>query len=95
MYSKRGKSSLFTSLVQQCLDLDIPVLDSLPTSEFTSAGLIIDALFGFSFEGPSREPFTTFIDRFAHSTTPVLSVDIPSVRNFNSIVSFGTIYFLY
>jgi len=56
-------------------------LDSLPNSELTSAGLTIDALFGFSFEGPSREPFTSFINRFAQSSTPVLSVDIPSGWN--------------
>ena len=83
VYPKRGKTPLFTNLVQQCLDLDIPVVDSLPPSfDLSKTGLIIDALFGFSFEGPSREPFTSMINSFSTSPIPVLSVDIPSVNIF-------------
>jgi len=43
--------------------------------------LIVDALFGFSFDGPSREPFTTIIEKMSKSVIPVISIDIPSGWN--------------
>jgi NAD(P)H-hydrate epimerase len=82
VYPKKGKTQLFTNLVDQCLDLDIPIMEALPDGydhALSNTKLIIDALFGFSFEGPSREPFTSIISNLATSSIPVLSVDIPSV----------------
>jgi NAD(P)H-hydrate epimerase len=65
--------------VQQCYDLNITVTDVPPTLEqMNAATVIVDALFGFSFQGPAREPFQGMIQQFASTTTPVLSVDIPS-----------------
>ena len=79
VYPKKGKGVLFTNLIQQMLDLNIPVLDLAPSSsEYANYNLIVDALFGFSFEGPSREPFTSIIQTFATSSIPVIAVDIPS-----------------
>jgi NAD(P)H-hydrate epimerase len=79
VYPKQSKGQLFTNLVQQCHDLNITVTDILPTlHDLNSADILIDALFGFSFQGPARFPFQTIIEMFATTRTPVLSVDIPS-----------------
>jgi NAD(P)H-hydrate epimerase len=43
--------------------------------------LIIDAIFGFSFHGSIRKPFDTVISAFARTSTPILSVDVPSGWN--------------
>ena len=52
------------------------------TSDFAqslqSADLIVDAIFGFSFSGPLREPFPEVITHFEKTSVPVLSVDAPS-----------------
>lgn len=40
--------------------------------------LIIDSLFGFSFKGQPREPFSSIIQAMAVTAVPVLAVDIPS-----------------
>ena len=40
--------------------------------------VIMDAVFGFSFSGAVRAPFDTVLPRLAATTTPVISVDIPS-----------------
>jgi NAD(P)H-hydrate epimerase len=78
VYPRRGKSYLFNNLVRQCDDLSIPVMDSISSSTYGDFGLIVDALFGFSFEGPPREPYAAVIRSLVTTTTPVLSVDVPS-----------------
>lgn len=79
VYPRRGKSGLFTNLVHQLEDLDVAVLDhNVEPSTYTQYACIIDAMFGFSFVGPSREPFTSIISSLAVSPAPVVSVDIPS-----------------
>lgn len=79
VYPKKGKTSLFTSLINQLKDLEVEVLDNIPDpTQYSTFGLAIDSLFGFSFQGPSREPFTSMIQQFAASPIPVFSVDIPS-----------------
>jgi NAD(P)H-hydrate epimerase len=45
---------------------------------FGDYDIIVDALFGFSFHGPPKEPFAAMISKMATTKTPVLSVDIPS-----------------
>ena len=82
LYPKRGKSKFFNQLCKQCSNLDIPILDSIPADElvFNEYDLIIDAMFGFSFRGPIREPYNKVLAALVQvSGTPhVLSVDIPS-----------------
>ena len=63
--------------MQQSKGVGVEFLDSLPES-LSSYELAIDAMFGFSFKPPVREPFGAAIAALAASTTPVLSVDIPS-----------------
>jgi hydroxyethylthiazole kinase-like uncharacterized protein yjeF len=82
VYPKENHDPLFINLIQQCTDLDIPISSKLPDS-LTGYSLIIDALFGFSFKGPTRDPFTGIIHALStlqqtHASTLILSVDLPS-----------------
>lgn len=84
LYPKKSKGQLFDNLVKQCVDLDIPMYTDMAdilvekTGSFIPFGLIVDALFGFSFAGPARPPFTDLITLMTTSPAPVISVDIPS-----------------
>ena len=84
LYPKAGKGELFTNLIQQVKDLNIPVItdasECTAVAQSDSFDLVVDGMFGFSFKGEAREPFKTFILGLAASTssTPVLSIDIPS-----------------
>jgi len=73
------KGTLFENLRTQCNNLGIALhtdlTDDIDLSQFD---LIIDALFGFSFRGPVRDPYVMMMKRLAESSTPVLSVDVPS-----------------
>lgn len=83
---KQSSGNLFVNLRKQCEDLFIPILSSLPEEVLAASGkdfdLIVDALFGFSFKGPAREPFSSLINYMVNanavSNTAVISVDIPS-----------------
>ena len=63
--------------------MDIPFLSYLPSDPNLirdSYNLIIDALFGFSFKGPTRPDFANIISTLMQSTLPVVSIDVPSGR---------------
>ena len=65
-YPKPGKLQLFTNLIKQCNDLEIPQINcdtlineqtgnnSANNGDLSSYDLVIDSLFGFSFDGPPR-----------------------------------------
>jgi NAD(P)H-hydrate epimerase len=76
-YPKKSKGELFERLETQLRKLNIPFIDDLD-SGFASADHIVDALFGFSFKPPLRDPFPAVIDKLSQTKTPVTSVDIPS-----------------
>lgn len=87
VYPKPSSGQIFANLVAQLQGLDIDVLNAsqLPSQEkVAEAALVIDGLFGFSFKGPSREPFASIIQQFRSLQEiemwriPVLSIDIPS-----------------
>ena len=79
---KQSSSQLFVNLVKQCNDLEIKVLNSLPDSSTDSTySIIVDALFGFSFNGPAREPFSKIINYLTTTKSVVISVDVPSGWN--------------
>jgi NAD(P)H-hydrate epimerase len=48
------------------------------TSALQSTDLIIDAIFGFSFGGPLRDPFGSIVTQMEETQIPILSVDAPS-----------------
>lgn len=41
-------------------------------------GLVVDAIFGFSFKGAVREPFGSILGTLERITVPIASIDIPS-----------------
>lgn len=43
-----------------------------------STDVILDAIFGFSFQGPVRAPFDSALPLLSQSGLPIVSVDIPS-----------------
>ena len=58
----------------------VPVLPSLPEDFGEDFDLIIDGIFGFSFD-PSkgvRAPFDSVLSKLCEATTPIVSIDIPS-----------------
>jgi hydroxyethylthiazole kinase-like uncharacterized protein yjeF len=89
VYPKRStKLQHFVNLVQQCEDVGIPILDDMPedADELASFDAIVDAIFGFSFQGAApREPFASILTQLQEAQTsnniPVISVDVPSGWN--------------
>lgn len=45
--------------------------------------MILDAIFGFSFQPPIRAPFDTALQLIAASKRPIVSVDVPSGWSIN------------
>ncbi|CAA0826763.1 Pyridoxine/pyridoxamine 5-phosphate oxidase 1-chloroplastic, partial [Striga hermonthica] len=88
-YPKRTPKPLFSNLIIQLESLSIPFLsiECLP-AELNNFDILVDAIFGFSFQGNPRPPFDHLINNIAslrehyykeHQKSPVIvSVDIPS-----------------
>jgi len=78
---KPGKKDIYQRLTAQCNNLRIP---NLPTEPPTSAvisdsfDVILDAIFGFSFQPPVRSPFDLVLPALSGAKVPIVSVDIPS-----------------
>ena len=91
---KQSSGQLFINLVKQCKDLEINVLNELPQLDSAlddlDYSIIVDALFGFSFSGPARPPFTNIINYFTNTKSVVISVDIPSGWNVDNGDDFKT-----
>jgi NAD(P)H-hydrate epimerase len=90
VYPKPGRSSHYSKLLQQCRDMGVIITSELPEEEakLCSYTIIIDAIFGFSFQGTPREPFDTILPKLArlstqsssseHQVPLIVAVDIPS-----------------
>ncbi|KAK2750417.1 hypothetical protein FQN57_003897 [Myotisia sp. PD_48] len=76
-YPKQGKNELYERLRTQLDNLSVPFTSDFAAS-LASSNLVVDAIFGFSFSGPLRDPFTAIISQLENSRVPVLSVDAPS-----------------
>ena len=76
-YPKRTENPLYQNLLHQCASMDIKILENCPTlaDEF---GLIVDALFGFSYKPPVREEFHSVMELLVKTNLPIASIDIPS-----------------
>eukprot|EP01122_Echinamoeba_exundans_P011316 TRINITY_DN4451_c3_g1_i1.p1 TRINITY_DN4451_c3_g1~~TRINITY_DN4451_c3_g1_i1.p1 ORF type:complete len:243 (-),score=41.26 TRINITY_DN4451_c3_g1_i1:80-763(-) len=78
VYPKRPERMaplLKQALCSGALELsELPSLDDL-SNEYD---LIVDAIFGYSFQGAIRSPFDTIIATLAKTTISVISLDIPS-----------------
>jgi NAD(P)H-hydrate epimerase len=64
-------------LKTQLRNLSVPFVSDF-TDALKSADFLVDAIFGFSFGGPLRDPFPSIISQIESSSVPVLSVDAPS-----------------
>ncbi|KAF5276235.1 hypothetical protein FQR65_LT04040 [Abscondita terminalis] len=78
-YPKRTDKDLYKNLTHQCEVMDIPIISDLPNNEnMNRFGLIVDALFGFSFVPPVRPAFLPVIEMMKNTKIPIASIDIPS-----------------
>lgn len=78
-YPKQGKRELYQRLKIQLSNLFVPFIeDDKFAASVKSADVIVDAIFGFSFGGPLREPFPGIVRLLETATAPVVSVDAPS-----------------
>jgi NAD(P)H-hydrate epimerase len=65
--------------------MDIPTINSESDlkAKLEKSDVILDAIFGFSFQPPIRAPFDTALQLIAASKLPIVSVDVPSGRLMN------------
>lgn len=78
-YPKPTSKPIFDGLQKQLHNLHIKFENDRPFAELASeADFIVDALFGFSFKPPVREPFDEAIKVLERGDKPVLAVDTPS-----------------
>lgn len=72
-YPKRTDKPLYNNLTHQCINMNIPLLEQLPNNSQIEQhyGLIVDALFGFSFKPPVRPDFVSVIDLLKATKLPI------------------------
>lgn len=81
------KNPHYQNLVRQCLDLNIPVLPTMPNDWLENGyAAVVDAIFGFSFRGAVRPPYDTILEQLQSingngSPTIAIAVDVPSGWN--------------
>jgi len=76
--ARAANTDLMRRLVHQVQSMQINVINELPPSTLDTYGVIVDALFGFSFRPPVRQPYDTILRALTRTSTPIASVDIPS-----------------
>ncbi|WPK23237.1 hypothetical protein PUMCH_000466 [Australozyma saopauloensis] len=84
-YPKRPQNELYMNLTKQLSDMGVEQLHDLGQVQSllkgTSVKVIVDALFGFSFHPPIRDPFNDLLKYLSDNNAelpPIVSVDIPS-----------------
>ncbi|KAM3721399.1 NAD(P)H-hydrate epimerase [Dirofilaria immitis] len=81
-YPKQSKLELMERLVMQTKKMNISHLDDSvfknPSDMKNKFTLVVDALFGFNFKPPLRQPFDRIIEAVNKSALPVAAIDIPS-----------------
>lgn len=65
-------------MVAKRLGIPVHPPHDLPQLDLEGADAVIDALIGYSLQGPPRQPVRALIDAVNRSGSPVASVDIPS-----------------
>lgn len=73
-YPKRTNKELYQNLLWQCQSFAdaIQIVDECPTSATVERyGLIVDALFGFSFKPPVRPEFRTIMELLGRCQVPI------------------------
>lgn len=76
VYPKRPSREPFSGLLRQLVTLGVVLVDDMPRE----ALLVVDAVFGFSFDGKNgvRPPFRELIHHMNSVAAPLLAVDVPS-----------------
>uniref|UniRef100_A0A182SVD3 NAD(P)H-hydrate epimerase n=1 Tax=Anopheles maculatus TaxID=74869 RepID=A0A182SVD3_9DIPT len=79
-YPKRTDKQLFKNLQHQAECMGIAVTADCPDAAWVDRefGLIVDALFGFSFKPPVRDSFKPIMELLQNTKLPIASIDIPS-----------------
>jgi len=83
---KPGSKDIYQRLHKQCTNMDMPTLpapdalqaESTLSTALASSDVVLDAIFGFSFQPPVRSPFDAALPLLARANIPIVSVDIPS-----------------
>ncbi|XP_006456548.1 hypothetical protein AGABI2DRAFT_181137 [Agaricus bisporus var. bisporus H97] len=85
---KPGSKDIYKRLETQCRNMSIPILSPSPPTDLSplkqslsQSDVILDAIFGFSFQPPIRAPFDDVLPLLTQSKLPIVSVDIPSGWN--------------
>lgn len=60
-YPKQSKKDIYQRLSKQLQDLDVQFVDDFDKA-LGNADVVVDAIFGFSFEGEVREPFGKVVE---------------------------------
>lgn len=76
-YPKRPKNTLYENLLQQCVKNDISLLENV-SENLNDYDIIVDALFGFSYQPPVKEQFVPIVNSLKMTSSPICSIDIPS-----------------
>lgn len=87
VYPKRPQRAPFPGLVLQLAAYGVKIGEEVHIPDDTT--IIVDAIFGFSFRGPAREPFAAAIKAMNDHGAPVLCVDVPSGWDVNKGESGG------
>ena len=71
---------MFVGLLRQCFQKKFTLKLSISQAKVIDEAynLVIDAIFGFSFQGAVRQPFGSILDVLKKTTAPIASIDIPS-----------------
>ncbi|ESO94972.1 hypothetical protein LOTGIDRAFT_117600, partial [Lottia gigantea] len=82
-YPKQPNKPIFNNLRLQCERMDMPFLSFFPSHPeliTDSYNLVIDALFGFSYKGPTRPESAVILDKLKaiQNIVPICSIDVPS-----------------
>lgn len=72
-YPKQTPKELYQNLLHQCTRNNIPQIESShKITETHKFGLIVDALFGFSFKPPVRDEFKDIINQMIETKIPIV-----------------------
>ena len=80
VYPKPSEGPLFRGLVATLQQLNIPVTSRVEAADMNGADLVLDGVFGFSFNsrGPIRPPFDHVMKLLRETQVPIAAIDIPS-----------------
>lgn len=69
---KMVPKQLYINLLHQCREMNIPhTMEMPPIEELDKLGMIVDALFGFSFKPPVREEYIPIINYLKSTKVPI------------------------